>query len=50
MKAVQDAVGKPVRQWTNMDGSITWDYTHWWSMPARVHFHSNGIVSRVFVE
>jgi len=50
MSAVQRAVGSPIRCWTNVDRSVTWDYTRWWSLPARVHFGTNGIVSRVFTE
>ncbi|MBK7999013.1 MAG: hypothetical protein IPK15_09940 [Verrucomicrobia bacterium] len=50
MSDVQARVGTPLNVSTNSDGSILWDYTHWWSGTARVYFHSNGDFHRVFTE
>lgn len=50
MNGVRIAVGEPKHYWTNTDGSITWDYTRWWSSSARVYFNSNGTVTRVFTD
>ena len=48
--AAQQTVGKPVRTSTNPDGTVCWDYTHWWSGVARVYFDTNGNYFRTFTE
>ena len=50
MKGVQAVVGKPVCIRTNPDGTIRWDYTHWWSGTARVYFDTNGNYFRTFTD
>jgi hypothetical protein len=50
MKGVQEALGKPVCISTNPEGTIRWDYTHWWSGTARVYFDTNGNYFRTFTE
>ena len=50
MKGVQQAVGKPIRTSPYPDGTIRWDYTHWWSGEARVYFDTNGNYVRTFTD
>jgi hypothetical protein len=50
MSGVERAVGKPREVNTNTDGIVKWDYTHWWSGPARVYFATNGQFVRIFTE
>jgi hypothetical protein len=50
MRDVEARVGKPWHVSTNSDGSIGWDYTHWWSGTAIVYFHTNGDFYRIFTE
>ncbi len=50
MRDVEASVGKPLQVSTNSDGSIGWDYTHWWSGTAVVYFHTNGDFYRIFTE
>jgi hypothetical protein len=50
MDGVQRAVGKPVSVTTNIDGTIRWDYTHWWSGVAKVYFDTNGNYFRTFTD
>ena len=50
MRDVEGNVGKPLHVSTNADGSIRWDYTHWWSGTAKVYFYTNGDFYRVFTE
>ena len=47
---VERSVGKPIRVTIHGDGSIQWDYTHWWSGTAHVYFHTNGNFYRIFTE
>jgi len=48
MKGMQKAFGKPVCISTNPDGTIRWDYTHWWTGVASVYFDTNGNYFRTF--
>ena len=50
MSGVERAVGKPLHVSTNADGFVRWDYTRWWSGPARVYFDTNGNYVRTFIE
>src|SRR5688572_137758 len=50
MSDVEKKVGKPFQISTNSDGIIKWDYTLWWSGPAKVYFNTNGDVHRVFTD
>ena len=50
MKEFHDTVGRPVNVCTNWDGTVTWDYTHWWSATAKVYFYTNERLYRVFTE
>jgi len=50
MAGVQQAVGKPTHIKTNLDGSVLWDYTKFWSGTARVYFDTNGNYVRTFTE
>ena len=50
MSGVQRAVGKPIYISTNADGTVKWDYTHWWSGTARVYFDTNGNYVRTFTD
>ena len=50
MQDVETRVGKPLHVSTNSDGSILWDYTHWWSGTAKVYFYTNGDFYRIFTE
>jgi len=50
MSAVRTAVGKPVFARTNADGTVRWDYTHWWSGEIKVYFDTNGNYIRTFTD
>jgi hypothetical protein len=50
MRDVERAVGKPLTITTNGEGSVKWDYTRWWSEPARVYFDTNGNFVRIFTD
>jgi hypothetical protein len=50
MRDVERSVGKPLHVTTNMDGTIQWDYTRWWSGTARVYFYTNENFCRIFTE
>src|SRR5213596_2063635 len=50
MGGVQQAVGKPLHISTNADGTVRWDYTHWWSGEAKVYFDTNGNYVRTFTD
>jgi hypothetical protein len=49
-RGVERAVGRPSRVSTNIDDSVMWDYTHWWSGTAKVYFTTNGDYYRIFTE
>ena len=50
VRDVEREMGRPLRVVTNIDGSVKWDYTHWWSGTARVYFTTNGDFVRIFTE
>jgi hypothetical protein len=50
MQDVLRTVGSPRQIRTNLDGTVTWDFTHWWSGPALVYFRTNGDFYRIFTE
>jgi|SRR6185312_833183 len=50
MRDVERVFGKPVSIFTNTDGTIGWDYTHWWTGTAKVYFESDGTYHRTFTE
>ena len=49
-RGVEQAIGKPLKIVTNIDGTVLWDYTHWWSGSAKVYFTTNGEFYRIFTE
>jgi len=50
MRDVENVFGRPVSVFTNSDGTIGCDYTHWWSGTAKVYFETNGTYHRTFTK
>jgi hypothetical protein len=50
MRDVERVLGRPVSVSSYPDGTVRWDYTHWWSGTARVYFKTNGEYFRTFTE
>jgi hypothetical protein len=50
MRDVERVFGRPVSISNYPDGTILWDYTHWWSGTAKVYFETNGNYHRTFTE
>ena len=50
MSGARRAMGNPACASTNADGTVRWDYTHWWSGIARVYFDTNGNYVRTFTD
>jgi len=50
MQDVESLFGKPVSISSYADGTICWNYTHWWSGTAKVYFKTNGDFYRTFTE
>ena len=50
MGDVERVLGRPVSVFTFPDGTIKWDYTHWWSGEAKVYFKTDGTYYRTFTD
>jgi hypothetical protein len=50
MRDVERVFGRPVSVFSLSDGTIRWDYSHWWSGTAKVYFKTDGSYYRTFTE